>query len=474
MPRKQQLPPISLTTTDISVLALTAILSYAMTPAASAALRDTKGLNAVEYDLATTVQTICPGLATNTAKTAEQQNLSVACTAMVRTANMIQNTGNTDGSLNITEEQLRTGLGELAHEEVLAHGAVARDAGQVQVTNVANRLSALKSGAKPGIALNDGGYDVGLNLADATPSSRMLGGGAGDRPQLSWYVNGGVNFGDKHATSREDGFEYQAGGLTAGADLPIGPNAVVGLAVGYNKLNADIGDATDKASSHGNSLSLYGTLLFAGWSADAILSANRSQYTTTRDLATISWAVNNQQAASLSSMLPSQIEGHANGRQSSAGLGVTRDFVVENYTWSPYFNFSWADTNIESYNESGYSGLELAIGKQSVESVESVMGFDFNKSVSSDAGVLVPQLRFEYHHEFNDSRQNVKASYLYDTTHTVWKAPSDRADRNYFLAGAGISVVSAGGYQSFLYYETAQDLRNMKTYLVLVGVRGEF
>jgi outer membrane lipase/esterase len=444
---------------------------------AHADLRNVPGINEVEYNLANAIYKVCPELAGMETRNAQQQNLFIACNRMIHTSNALQNSGASDNALNINEDQLRTSLGELAHEEVLTQGTTTKDSSQLQSSNIATRLSSIRTGTaggRGGLVLNFDGQRLAFDQQTRDSLKQARGGAAGDgNGGLGWFVNGGVSFGDKNATSREDGFDFDSGSVTTGVDWQFPNENLVGFAVGYSELTADVVDTKDVAKFKGYSSSLYGTVYLGTWYFDMVGSYGKNDYKTTRDLTTVTSALNSEEAANLASTLPSLIKGSTDGEYSSVALGFGREFQAHDYSWTPYGRVSWFNSTINGYSEDGSSGLELKVGSQEKYSLEGVLGFDLTKSVSAKDAVLVPQLLVEYHHEFRDDHPVVNARYLFDTTNSTFEAPTDKPDKDYFIIGTGVAILSQGGHQGFLYYETSHDLKNTNSNFILLGYRGE-
>ena len=453
---------------------------------ARADLRAVSGLNEVQRNLASTIHTICPGLAAKvnaSTASAEETNLFIACNRMIQTSNALQGADSGTGNAlpNVTEEQLVEALAEIDHEEVLAHSRNARDTAQQQLNGIAARLAALRSGrARPGAAgltLNFGGQQ--WRAEDLFTA--LSGGAAGeDDSATGWFLNGGINFGSKDETSREEGYDFDTVSLTAGFDHRISETMIAGGAVGYAQSESRLDNNKDSADSEGYSASLFASWLSEnGWNIDIFANFGQYDFTTVRDMSTVSGAINAQDAAppdgnSLTSALPQKIRGDTEGTSTSLSLAISRDFTTGAHTFSPFSRVVWEKTDIDGYTEAGSSGLELDVAAQEPESLEWVLGFDWSKAVSTRQGVLTPQFRGEYHREFKDDGALIAANYTYDETKTVFLAPTDTADRNYFIFGAGVGLVTQGGWQSFLYYERTSDLKNMVSHVVTFGVRGEF
>jgi uncharacterized protein with beta-barrel porin domain len=116
----------------------------------------------------------------------------------------------------------------------------------------------------------------------------------------------------------------------------------------------------------------------------------------------------------------------------------------------------------------------LAINEQDVESLTWALGGQVSYAVSTGFGVLVPQLRFEWEHEFLDSERTITARFVADPANTPILLQTDNPDRDYFNFGAGLSAVFQRGVSAFVYYETVLALRDVTAHQVAVGLRLAF
>ena len=206
------------------------------------------------------VQTVCGGFVSNgDAVTPDEKDLFDICGEMVHTARVLAGEepgvpGRTNKSLDLTADELAAALQEIANEETIAPSSLLTETSFGQFGNLFARLTGLRSGV--------GGLSVsGLNLnldgrrvqADALMPGRR-GGAAGDESAANWgrwgaFINGDLGFGEVDATAREDGMEFDGGGVTAGLDYRINDNAVVGAAGAEDEPPAPNEEMPDKLFS---------------------------------------------------------------------------------------------------------------------------------------------------------------------------------------------------------------------------------
>jgi len=107
-------------------------------------------------------------------------------------------------------------------------------------------------------------------------------------------------------------------------------------------------------------------------------------------------------------------------------------------------NFIW--TRVDDFTEKGASGMELRVSGVQQESLVSVVGLRGAYAVSTPIGVLLPQARVEWEHEYLQNRQSINHRYAQDTANTVFTVKGNAPDRDYGNAGASLSLVLEGGW----------------------------
>lgn len=443
---------------------------------AFADLTDVLGMNEAQASTAAMTQNICPRMgAIQSSLTTRQTTLFEKCRALVQTSNEQQGSGNTSFSLGYDEAQLRNVLQDIAHEEVGVNGTVATEVLDNQFANVASRLNALHSGTRQsgmgGLAVNIGDKQLsGQTLYNEL--SNVTGGSAGNENNRlngwSFYLNGSFNFGEKEASTRENGFDFDTAGITAGGDYQLSDTLIFGGALGYSQTDSDLVDNGGNAESDGYSLSFYGThFIKNNLYFDAIVSYGNTSYDTSRTITFANNALNDD-----------TFSGDTDGSHTAVNIGLGRNHALPDTGWefSSYSRLAYNRIEIDGYSESSATGsaLELAVGEQSIESLTTTLGTQVSKAISTGFGILVPHLQAEYHHEFKDDSRNLSARYVNDPFgDTFFVVPTDDADRNYFTVGGGLSAVLVSTVQLFAYYETTIGLSDIENNLVVVGARGE-
>jgi outer membrane autotransporter protein len=369
-------------------------------------------------------------------------------------------------------------LSRLAPEEVAAQGTASIEAASTQRTNINTRMVALRRGDVgmnlsgltvnyEGIAFNQGLFEGMLSKGEKT-----RGGGAGDIDELQgrWgaFVNGAVNFGKKDETQRESGFDFDTTGITFGLDYRFNHQFIAGGALGFSRYDSDYNDAAGNLEMDAWSMSAYATYYKDNnVYIDGLIQLGTNSYDTKRRI--------NATGA------PDQFGvGNTDGSEFAINLSAGYEYRLDTWTLAPYGRLSYTRARIDAYTEEAFDptvagfGSMLTIKDQELKSKVLVVGGNFSYSISTANAVLVPQLRFEWEHEFEDDMRFVSARFVNDPTRSEFAIETDKADTDYFNLGFGLTAVFSQGKNVYFFYETRLDQDDVTLHRVNAGIRFEF
>ncbi len=256
-------------------------------------------------------------------------------------------------------------------------------------------MSAVRAGAG-GLSLS--GLKIGTNQGVVSAGSLFglteSGGGASADPgpfgRLGLFLNGEYDFGDRDRTDREDGFDFDRLGVTAGADYRFTDRLILGLALHYSATDADIDLGLGEVDSDGYGISLYGTYYVGRFFVEGQAGYEYIDYDTTRRI--------------VYSTFDRTARGETDGDQYTANLGVGYEFPLGRLTITPLARLEYLKLRVDGYREQGANGLDLEVGTQEGESLVTALGAQVSMAFSLPFGVVVPQVRAEWRHEFlNDN-----------------------------------------------------------------------
>ena len=423
------------------------------------------------------VQSVCGQFIANGADGDLEADLFDKCGEMVHTANALNNTdGPTAKSLGITAEQLQAALQNVAGEETVASGSLATEASGGQTANISKRLSTLlsSSGSFRLSAVNLFG-----SYALYKPDTEQQTGGnaSGDEGGLmssSWgvFVNGDIGTGEKDSTDAEDGFSYDTKGLTVGVDYRFGSGLATGVAAGVNTTNSEFDESANVSGGEMDadiaSFSLYGLHYVGRVYFDGIVTVGQGQFDLSRSI-----VIASESTVAENDGADRTATSETDSTQTSISLGVGSEYTSGAVSFAPYVRAQYLDVEVDGFTEEGADGLNLRVSDQTIESVTSTAGFRVSTVANTGFGVLVPQGRLEWIHEYSDDVREVETVYANDPRENVLLTVTDEPDRDYFSMGLGVSAVMKNGFQMFVDLRTLLGMTDFTDTQMTIGARLE-
>lgn len=439
------------------------------------------GQTQLQIDTGNAVNTTCLGLVDDEASgviTPSQQRLLGSCSRMVFTA--IELDGGVpplDLGLGLTADELAAGLQQLATEEFANTESVANEIATNRHDPVITRLTAVRSGISGFTAQ---GLDPAMDEAIADNQwldqmSNMRGGSAGDDgPGSAWsgFLNFGYGFGERDRTERSNEFKFDSYNVTLGADYRFNSNFVLGAAINYYKVDSEFDDVPTVSGgdidTEGLGASLYGTYYGEKFYVDGLLGYAVSEYDLRRNVVVPS----NTDVTPLIG----EAKGSTDSTDFTASVGAGAMLGRGAFGWGPYARLTYTQVDIDRYQETGLEalGLNLDVRKQDWKSLISALGANFSYTFSQNYGVIAPNLRLGWIHQFENDAQDIIATYTEDPRQFALVARTDDPDRDYGELGIGVSSVFKGGGQVFFSYDTLIGFKNLTSNLFTLGGRLEF
>ncbi|MCK5830370.1 MAG: autotransporter outer membrane beta-barrel domain-containing protein [Methylococcales bacterium] len=422
------------------------------------------------------VRNTCAGLIkVGQNRNALENDLFGACRSMVQTANVYTASEQdpTTFSRGLTATELAGGYQNIVSEETFAPLTISAQASLGQYSSIASHINKIRKGSFGLASFQQHGKS--FDLADAKPEY-PTGGAAGDDGLLSgsrlgFFANTIGAFGETEKTERENESDFHSIGVIAGVDFRVLDNLTVGLAGGYSHLNLDFAQNMDVngggVEADNYNISAYLTFYSGDFYVDGIFTYGWSDYDIDRK---IDIASNNQNISTVDRATFATPE----GEQFNASLSSGYNFHTGGLTYGPYVRVTYLNSSIDGYSEQGATGLNMRIGDQEVDSLESIVGGQISYAYSQTFAVIVPHVRVEWHHEYFDSAREFKVAYVNDPNNNSLMLRSDRLDGDYFNVGAGVSANFKHGLQAFVDYETVLELKNVESHIFTLGLRLEF
>ena len=461
----------------ISGAVLPVLACLALTVAASEVvaqnLSNLDGQTGLQARTGASVQSTCGQLAaagTNRNGASATEDLFARCQDMVHTANAINGSGATTFSLGLDAAGANAALQQIAPEEAASQGTYSTEFRNAQGQAIGGRLAALRGGARgfsvSGLNIQgDDGRMLSLNelLRPAGQSGMAAGDEGADwlSGRLGAFVSGSIGTGSSDASSEEAGYDVDFYSLTVGADYRITDSASAGLALGYAGAKSDFDNNGGDMKSTAYNIIGYGTVsLTDRIFVDGSLGYARNDFDISRRIV---YANVNRTA-----------NGDTDGDEFSASLGGGMDFFAGGVTITPTLRADYLGSKIDGFTENGAQGLNLQFGDQSLRSITGSAGVEASYAISTNWGVVVPQARLAWVHEFDDDSRAITVQYAADPNGNQFSVITDKPDRDYVDLGLSVSTVLPGGNNAFVDYSTVLGHSSITSHMLTLGLRIEF
>jgi len=348
----------------------------------------------------------------------------------------------------------------LAFEEVITMGTLNVEINGAHMANLNAHVDDLHTGS------------IGMRHPSVSTSQlskiKQAGGGASSsdtNQKIGFFINTRVDTGEKDASTQETGFDFDAYGITAGMDMRVSNGLVVGFAAGYGNTKADYTSSNGSMEMDGYSLAAFGTLYKKDrYYVDGIVNLTHNKFDSSRTFVT----PNNVTQTAI---------GETDGNVLTVGLGMGYEDHIKDVTIGPFVRLNYTRVDIDGFSETGAGPVGMQVDKQELSSFEGIIGFQASKIISQPWGVLIPQLRVEMVHEFENESRIVNARFLGavgNGINTVLKLPTDRPDRNYFNLALATSAQFSHGRTAFVQYTGLFAQQSVSEHALELGVRWNY
>jgi uncharacterized protein with beta-barrel porin domain len=362
----------------------------------------------------------------------------------------------------------------------------------LQFASVGTRLSQLRAGVSgislAGLDLGAPGSELGELVAvlkDVLGVQELIGGGAGDAEsmpsRLGFFVNGNLRRGSQDTTPNVTGFDFRSNGFTAGIDYRFTDHLVIGLAAGHVSGTTDFVDSSGRQDSRSNSGSLYGTYYNEALYVDLIGSYAHITYDaarTTSFLIDASSPVIPSNCVSVNCSIDTQ--GDTGAKQYSFAANAGYSFHHQAFVFGPDLAVNYTRINVDGFTENDphVTGMGLIFDSQSGESLLVKAGGHMSYAIKTGFGVILPEARAHYVHEFKNGEEALTAHFSQDPTIGTPTGPvsnfvvfTDQPKRDYFDYAAGFSAQFAYGISAFAEYSALGAAGNVHAHDFAFGIR---
>jgi outer membrane autotransporter protein len=165
----------------------------------------------------------------------------------------------------------------------------------------------------------------------------------------------------------------------------------------------------------------------------------------------------------------------ADGRQFWATANAGFDWSNGAWTLGLYASALWAESSQDPYDERDVAGSGLAMHFDVADrsSLLGTVGVRAGRAIKTSFGVVVPQLRLDYLHEFERDGQDATARFLLDAQRSTFTFAGDEAQESYGVAALGLAVFLPSGWMPYLSVDSIVGSSELDRYRVSLGLRRE-
>jgi len=199
------------------------------------------------------------------------------------------------------------------------------------------------------------------------------------------WADGSMEFGNQQANGLYSN-RFSTDGLTVGADGTLFRNFKGGLAFGFGFDQSDVGSDGSNVKSASYNATAYGSYKFARSTyLDMFVGMGRVNFDTNR------W----------SSQGNTTLASNRSGTEAYGSIALTQDIRFGGAKVAPYGRLDASWLALGSATESGSSAYAMTYQGMAVSTLSGVLGTRLSWSQAMAWGLISPQLRVEYRHDFN-------------------------------------------------------------------------
>jgi outer membrane autotransporter protein len=314
-----------------------------------------------------------------------------------------------------------------------------------QAGNVAERLSDIRLGAwgaNPGSTFirNSGfireGRDKPILIASAGSD---LTGMLPAREEEKWgiFAKGNAVSGDQRDTPDQMGYSFTSAGLTVGMDYRLTPNLAAGLLFGYTGSRAEVDDNGSRMTMDGYTFGAYGTWYRGRFYVDGQASYGWADYRNTRRI--------------VFPGLDRTASSSPGGSQFTLYGGTGYEIPAGRWTVVPNLSLQYIDLGIDSYTESGAGALDLNVDRQRTQSLQGNFGGKLYYTWETPKSVIMPGISLAWGYEFMRGSRDITSRLVQGSS--PFSIETVSPDRNFLLAGAGVSMFTRSGTSFHIGYD---------------------
>ncbi len=171
-----------------------------------------------------------------------------------------------------------------------------------------------------------------------------------------------------------------------------------------------------------------------------------------------------------------RVKGDADGTVTWGSINAGLNFDHGTWSFGPFAGVTATRAKLDAYSEDDLSGSGLAMSFSGTtrKSMLGHAGVRAGFVRSTGAGVLIPQLRVELQHEFENDPQTVSASFVLDPAGNQYLMTGASGDKDSINAGLSLALVLPNGWMPFFDFSILLENKGLDRQRGTLGLRVEF
>ena len=278
-----------------------------------------------------------------------------------------------------------------------------------------------------------------------------------DRDASGWSTWGQVvgRTGEQDRDGDLQGYEFDTTSIALGFDNKLNDNLVLGLAFGFGNTDADFDNfsqTTDMDAYYG---SLYGTYKQNALYIDTAFSVAASEFDSERNLV-------------LGPVETARATSSTDGTEVGLYLGGGYYLIdTDTMYFAPTASLSWSKVDIDGFTESGAGSFNLDVDDYDSSSAVTTLGFRFGGKM----GMVEPELRLAWAHDFGDDDREVTVKYVGGPTE--FRIQAVEPDMDSALVGLGAKFLVSRNFTLYIDYD-GEIRSDYDSHALSAGLRYDF
>ncbi|MBX9943113.1 MAG: autotransporter domain-containing protein, partial [Reyranella sp.] len=216
------------------------------------------------------------------------------------------------------------------------------------------------------------------------------------------WLSGLGGMGNVQGNANAGGFNYNFGGTAAGADVRLGPQFLVGLALGFASGKQSVSGFSGSGWSDAYSAAVYASFTQGGFYADGLAGYAYADNRLQRQIVIPGLAPRTANGSTGANQFLGQLEaGYKVGVYEPAQASIT-----------PFARLQTVAVSQNGFTESGANSLNLNVAQQNTTSVRTVLGADLGAAIPlGEVRTLDVALRLGWAHEYADTTRPMTAAF---------------------------------------------------------------